>query len=36
MARTIKAWEAGYTVPRPFNRRRLAKALGVRVTDLGF
>jgi len=34
--RSIKAWEAGDTVPRQFYRRRLAKVLGVRVADLGF
>ncbi|MHB8537460.1 MAG: helix-turn-helix transcriptional regulator [Candidatus Dormibacteria bacterium] len=34
--RSVKAWEAGATVPRPFYRRRLAKALGVGVADLGF
>ncbi len=34
--RSVKAWEAGDTVPRLFYRRRLAKALGVSVTDLGF
>jgi ribosome-binding protein aMBF1 (putative translation factor) len=34
--RSIKAWEAGDTVPRPFYRRRLAKTLGVSVVDLGF
>jgi ribosome-binding protein aMBF1 (putative translation factor) len=34
--RSVKAWEAGDSVPRPFYQRRLAKALGVRVDDLGF
>jgi DNA-binding XRE family transcriptional regulator len=34
--RSIKAWEAGDTVPRLFYRRRLAKVLGVSVSDLGF
>ncbi len=34
--RSVKAWEAGDAVPRLFYRRRLAKALGVSVTDLGF
>jgi len=34
--RSVKAWEAGATVPRLFYRRRLAKALGVSVADLGF
>jgi DNA-binding XRE family transcriptional regulator len=34
--RSIKAWEAGDTLPRLFYRRRLAKALGVSVSDLGF
>ena len=34
--RSVKAWEAGESVPRPFYRQRLAKALGVRVDDLGF
>jgi ribosome-binding protein aMBF1 (putative translation factor) len=34
--RSVKAWEAGATVPRLFYRRRLAKALGVNITDLGF
>ena len=34
--RSVKAWEAGDTVPRLFYRRRLAKALGVSVADLGF
>lgn len=34
--RSVKAWEAGDTVPRPFYRRRLAKAFGVSVADLGF
>jgi ribosome-binding protein aMBF1 (putative translation factor) len=34
--RSVKAWEAGETVPRPFYRRRLAKALGVSVAELGF
>ena len=34
--RSVKAWEAGDAIPRPYNRRRLAKALGVSVSDLGF
>jgi ribosome-binding protein aMBF1 (putative translation factor) len=34
--RSVKAWEAGHTIPRPFFRRRLAKVLGVSVEDLGF
>jgi ribosome-binding protein aMBF1 (putative translation factor) len=34
--RSVKAWEAGDTVPRPFYRRRLAKVLGVSVEELGF
>src|ERR1019366_7204167 len=34
--RSIKAWEAGDTLPRLYYRRRLAKALGVSVSDLGF
>jgi DNA-binding transcriptional regulator YiaG len=34
--RSVKAWEAGDTVPRDFHRRRLAKVLGVSVEDLGF
>jgi ribosome-binding protein aMBF1 (putative translation factor) len=34
--RSVKAWEAGETVPRPFYRRRLAKALGIGVDELGF
>jgi DNA-binding XRE family transcriptional regulator len=34
--RSVKAWEAGDTVPRDYYRRRLAKALGVSVADLGF
>ena len=34
--RSVKAWEAGDTVPRLFFRSRLAKALGVSVADLGF
>ena len=34
--RSVKAWEAGDTVPRLFYRRRLAKALGVSIGDLGF
>ncbi len=33
--RSVKAWEAGDTTPRLFFRRRLAKALGVTVSDLG-
>jgi GNAT superfamily N-acetyltransferase len=34
--RSVKAWEAGDAVPRPFYRRRLAKVLGVSVAELGF
>jgi ribosome-binding protein aMBF1 (putative translation factor) len=34
--RSVKAWEAGTTVPRLFYRRRLAKVLGVTLADLGF
>ena len=34
--RSVKAWEAGDAVPRPFYRRRLAKVPGVSITDLGF
>jgi DNA-binding XRE family transcriptional regulator len=34
--RSVKAWEAGSTVPRLFYRYRLAKVLGVSVADLGF
>lgn len=34
--RSVKAWEAGDTLPRLFYRRRLAKALSVSVSDLGF
>ena len=34
--RSIKAWEAGDTVPRLYYRRRLAKALGVGIAELGF
>src|ERR1700688_383772 len=34
--RSVKAWEAGDAIPRPYNLRRLAKALGVSVSDLGF
>jgi ribosome-binding protein aMBF1 (putative translation factor) len=34
--RSVKAWEAGDAVPRPFYRRRLAKVLGVSIKDLGF
>jgi ribosome-binding protein aMBF1 (putative translation factor) len=34
--RSVKAWEAGDAVPRPFYRRRLAKVFGVSVADLGF
>jgi ribosome-binding protein aMBF1 (putative translation factor) len=33
--RSVKAWEAGDAVPRPFYRRRLAKVLGVSVAELG-
>jgi DNA-binding XRE family transcriptional regulator len=34
--RSVKAWESGQTVPRPFYRRRLAMVFGLAVTDLGF
>jgi ribosome-binding protein aMBF1 (putative translation factor) len=34
--RSVKAWEAGESVPRPFYQQRLAKVLGVKVDDLGF
>lgn len=34
--RSVKAWEAGDAVPRVYYRRRLAKALGVSLDDLGF
>jgi DNA-binding transcriptional regulator YiaG len=34
--RSVKAWEAGDTVPRDFHRRRLAKVFGVSVEELGF
>jgi ribosome-binding protein aMBF1 (putative translation factor) len=34
--RSVKSWEAGDAVPRAFYRRRLAKALGVSLDDLGF
>jgi DNA-binding XRE family transcriptional regulator len=34
--RSVKSWEAGHAVPRPYYRRRLAAALGVSVSDLGF
>jgi ribosome-binding protein aMBF1 (putative translation factor) len=34
--RSVKAWEAGDAVPRLFYRRRLAKALGVSISELGF
>lgn len=34
--RSVKAWEAGDTVPREFHRRRLAKIFGVNVEELGF
>ncbi|MFI5287845.1 MAG: helix-turn-helix transcriptional regulator [Candidatus Dormibacteria bacterium] len=34
--RSVKAWEAGATLPRLFHRRRLAKALGVGIAELGF
>jgi ribosome-binding protein aMBF1 (putative translation factor) len=34
--RSVKAWEAGDAVPRLFYRRRLAKVLGVSVSELGF
>ena len=33
--RSVKAWEAGDTTPRLFFRRRLAKALGVTISELG-
>jgi DNA-binding XRE family transcriptional regulator len=34
--RSVKAWEAGDTVPRPFYRHRLATALGASLAELGF
>ena len=34
--RSVKAWEDGDAIPRPYNLRRLANALGVSVSDLGF
>jgi DNA-binding XRE family transcriptional regulator len=34
--RSVKAWEAGATLPRLFYRRRLAKAFGVGIAELGF
>jgi ribosome-binding protein aMBF1 (putative translation factor) len=34
--RSVKAWEAGDAVPRLFFRRRLAKVLGVNISELGF
>lgn len=34
--RSVKAWEADDAVPRLYYRRRLAKALGVSVAELGF
>jgi ribosome-binding protein aMBF1 (putative translation factor) len=34
--RSVKAWEAGAAVPRPFYRERLAKVLGVGPSELGF
>ncbi len=34
--RSVKAWEAGDAAPRLFFRRRLAKALGVTLEELGF
>lgn len=32
--RSVKAWEAGDSTPRPYMRRRLAKLFAVRVDDL--
>jgi DNA-binding XRE family transcriptional regulator len=34
--RSVKAWEAGDAVPRPFFRRRLARVFGVSPDELGF
>ena len=34
--RSVKAWESGDAVPRPFFRRRLAKVFGVKLEELGF
>ena len=34
--RSVKAWEAGDTVPRPYFRRRLASVLGVSLDELKF
>jgi DNA-binding XRE family transcriptional regulator len=34
--RSVKAWEAGATLPRLYYRRRLAKAFGVGIAELGF
>jgi ribosome-binding protein aMBF1 (putative translation factor) len=34
--RSVKAWEAGDAVPRPYYRRRLARVLGVSEGDLEF
>ena len=34
--RSVKAWEAGATLPRLYYRRRLAKAFGVAISELGF
>lgn len=34
--RSVKSWEAGDSVPRPFYRQRLAKVLGVSIDELGF
>ena len=34
--RSVKAWEAGDAVPRPYYRRRLAKVLGVGEGELEF
>jgi DNA-binding XRE family transcriptional regulator len=34
--RSVKAWEAGDAVPRPFFRRRLAHVFGVTLEELGF
>jgi ribosome-binding protein aMBF1 (putative translation factor) len=32
--RSVKAWEAGHSTPRPYMRRRLAKLFGVTPADL--
>lgn len=32
---TVRNWEHGRAVPRPFYRKRLAKLYGVAVTELG-